>query len=385
VPEIRRVDPIEVFFDLVFVFAVTQVGDLFIFYSNFKGALTSLLLLAVLWWLWGAYAWLTNAVVNHDLISRSIILTATAGLLVAGIAVPHAFGASALEFVVCYIVVRALHVLLYVRANKGVNRDAILRLVPGGVTAALLLLAAIFVPFPLRVALWAVAVAVDYGTPLVTGVGGFSVAPGHFVERHSLVVLIALGESITAIGLGADRIRLTAGFFAAFLAAFAAIAALWWIYFYQEVRPIETAMSRAHGPALAHLARDTFSYLHFLLFAGIIFISVTIVAVIEHPGAPIHGVDQISLGGGGALPLLAFAGMRRRCGGPIRAGFLLGAAGAAGLGLLVAVVPRLAVLGALALILLAVAFTGQPDLPVSSDRTRKLHISAIHYSLTRES
>lgn len=377
-PEIRRVDPIEVFFDLVFVFAITQVGDLFISYSNFKGALTSLLLLAVLWWLWGAYAWLTNAVIDHDLMSRSIILTATAGMLVAGIAVPHAFGTAAVEFVLCYILVRALHVLLYLRANKGVNRDAILRLVPGGVTAALLLLAAIFVPFPIRVVLWAVAVAVDYGTPLVTGVGGFAVAPGHFVERHSLVVLIALGESVTAIGIGVDRIRPTVSVFAALLSAFCAIAALWWIYFYQEMRPIEAAMARARGPALAHLARDTFSYLHFLLFAGIILVSVTIVPVIEHPGAPIHGADQVSLGGGGALLLLAFAGMRRRCGGQVRYGFLLGAAGAVGLGLLSAVLPRLAALGALALILLAVALTGRRETPASSSETREQRLAVMH-------
>jgi low temperature requirement protein LtrA len=159
-------------------------------------------------------------------------------------------------------------------------------------------------------ALWALALALDYGAPLVRGVAGFRVQAGHFVERHGLIIIIALGESIVAIG--AAGLKLDPG---VILAAFFGIvlsAALWWAYFDYVVRAAERRLTSAQGHERARLARDSYSYLHLLMVAGIVFIALGTKKTLAHVGDPLEVIPAVALCGGAALYLLGHNAFRLR-------------------------------------------------------------------------
>src|SRR5919107_1315616 len=230
----QRVTPLELFFDLVFVFALTQVTGFLADHLTWTGMLQGAALLTVLWWAWGGYSWLTNAVPAEEVIgARLVILTAMAAMLVASLAVPDAFGEYGVLFGLAYFVVRILHVVLYVLATGSTpeSRQAMLRLAPGFLGAPALLIPAGFVDGFVQGALWAAAIGIDLSVSLVGGVGGFRVHAEHFVERFGLIVIIALGESIVAIGVGAAGLALGAGGVLAAVVGGALAAALWWAYF----------------------------------------------------------------------------------------------------------------------------------------------------------
>ena len=323
----RRVTMFELFFDLVFVFAVTRVTSLVLEHPTAAGLGRGLLVLALLWWAWGAYAWLTNAVDTNSTQSRAVILAAMGAMLIVAIATPQAWGVNALPFALCYFAVRALHLVLFAVAGGSQNRAAILRLAPGNLTASILLIIGVFVPPDVQIALWVLAVVIDYGTPLVTGVGGFTVHAAHFVERHSLVVIIALGESIVSIGAGVLRLgqpRITIIIASAVLLSIALIGGFWWAYFDREIELTERVLSMAQGARRAHFARDIFSYLHLPLVAGVVFVAVGIEGVMSHPTATLHGVYPLCLGGGSALFLAGLGGVRRRRGHRFRLDHMVG-------------------------------------------------------------
>ena len=180
----RRVTMFELFFDLVFVFAVTRVTSLVLEHPTAPAwARSAGAGAAVVGW--GAYAWLTNAVDTNSTSSRGVILAAMGAMLIVAIAAPQASGINALPFALCYFAVRALHLVLFAVAGGSQNRAAILRLAPGNLAASVLLIVGVFLPSSVQIGLWVAAVVIDYGTPLVTGVGGFTVHAAHFVERHS--------------------------------------------------------------------------------------------------------------------------------------------------------------------------------------------------------
>src|SRR3712207_4711798 len=210
----RRVTPLELFFDLVFVFALTQVTGFLADHLTWTGMVQGAALLVVLWWAWGGYSWLTNAVPAEEVIpARLVILIAMAAMLVTSLAVPDAFGEYGVLFALAYFVVRLLHVVLFVLAT-GVPPEAnraMLRLAPGFLGAPLLLIPAGFADGFVQGALWAVAIGIDLSVSLVRGVGGFRVHAGHFVERFGLIIIIALGESIVSIGVGASGLALGPG------------------------------------------------------------------------------------------------------------------------------------------------------------------------------
>ena len=210
----QRVTPLELFFDLVFVFALTQVTGFLADHLTWTGMLQGAALLTVLWWAWGGYSWLTNAVPAEEVIgARLVILTAMAAMLVASLAVPDAFGEYGILFGLAYFVVRLLHVVLYVLATGSTpeSRQAMLRLAPGFLGAPVLLIPAGFLEGFAQGAMWTVALAIDLGVSLVRGVSGFRVHAEHFVERYGLIVIIALGESIVAIGVGASGLVIGTG------------------------------------------------------------------------------------------------------------------------------------------------------------------------------
>jgi low temperature requirement protein LtrA len=246
-------------------------------------------------------------------------------MLIVAVAVPHASGRDALAFALGYFVVRLLHLVLFAVAG-GANRAAILRLAPGNLAASILLIVGVFVPTGVQIALWGLAVLIDYGTPLITGVGGFTVHAGHFFERHGAFIIIALGESVVAIGIGVlqgnEAITLTLA--GAVLLALAVIGGMWWAYFDWEARLSEQVLSEALGARRAHLARDMFSYLHLPLVAGIAFVAVGLEHVMLRPFDHLHGIYPLALGGGPAIFLLGLSAVSGRRGHRPRLDHLVG-------------------------------------------------------------
>jgi low temperature requirement protein LtrA len=314
-----RVTPLELFFDLVFVFAITQVTSLLAADSTWGGLLRGMLVLAALWWAWAGYAWLTNTMDPDEGAVRLAMLGVMAAVLIVSLAVPEAFGRHGVLFGVAYLVVRLLHLVLYAIAARGDRDllDAIRRLVPTATIGPALLLVAGFLDGSAQVALWCVALAIDYLGVLVGRARGWRVSPHHFVERHALIVIIALGESIVAIGVGARGQALDAGEVLAALVGIVIAAAIWWAYFDWVSIVAESRLAAATGPARAALARDVYAYLHLPMVAGIVLFALGMKKTLADVGDPLSTIPALGLCGGVMLYLLAHVGLRVRIGGGI--------------------------------------------------------------------
>src|ERR687893_296037 len=357
-PTERRVTPLELFFDLVFVFALTQVTGFLADHLTWIGMLQGAALLVVLWWAWGAYSWLTNAVPAEEVIpARLVILTAMAAMLVASLAVPDAFGEHGVLFGSAYFVVRLLHVVLSVLAtgNTPETRQAFLLLAPGFLAAPALLVVAGLLDGFAQGAFWAAALAIDLGVSFVRGVSGFRVHAGHFVERYGLIVIIALGESIVAVGVGASGLELGAGVVVAAVLGVALAAALWWAYFDLFVLVAERRLSEAKGAERARLARDAYPYLHLPMVAGIILVALGIKTTLAHVGDPLGTTPAVALCGGVALFLLGHNAFRLRDVGSVSVPRLVLTVLCCGLIPVAVSVPSLATLATLAVLLCVLA------------------------------
>jgi low temperature requirement protein LtrA len=311
-----RVSPLELFFDLVFVFGFTQITGAVIRDPTAVGLSRGVLVFAVLWWAWGAYAWLTNTVRTGDAAPRFVVLSAMAAMLVTALAVPAAWGSGGVAFALGYLVVMLLHAALFALAgdDPAATRRAIARLAPTNLLAALVLVAAGLTDGTLQTVLWVAAIAVCYLGPYLTGVAGFTVHPAHFVERHGLVVIVALGESVVAIGAGGGDIAVDWPLAGTALLVMALIAGLWWAYFATDAEASERALVSVQGPERARLARDLYSYLHIPLVLGIVLAAVGIHDVLVHAGEPLDPVVAGALAGGVALVFAGLAGIRVRRG-----------------------------------------------------------------------
>ena len=309
----ERVSPLELFFDLVFVFALTQVTALMAANATWEGLAEGMLVLAALWWAWGAYAWLTNYINTDEGRERLLMFGAMAAMLVAALAVPGAFGDDALLFACAYALVRWLHVFIFAEANDDVDTaEAIRRLSRTAIPGPALLILAAFVDGAARDALWVVALGIDFAGPYVFGVRGFRVSPAHFAERFGLIVIIALGESIVAIGVGAEGIGLTMPVVTAAVLGVILAAALWWAYFDVVALVAERRFKEARGDALSRMARDSYSYLHLPMIAGIILVALGTKKTLEHVDEPLKIVAAAALFGGLALYYGAHIGFRLR-------------------------------------------------------------------------
>jgi low temperature requirement protein LtrA len=357
-----RVSPLELFFDLVFVFAFTQITGTLTDEHTAAGVGKAVLVFAVLWWSWGAYAWLTNAVRTSETGPRVVILVSTAAMLVTALAVPTAWGDGGLAFALGYLVVMTLHAVLYLQAGEypETTRGAILRLAPSNVAAALVLVAAGLVDGTARTVLWVVAVLVTYLGPYVTGVAGFTVRPAHLAERHGLIVIIALGESVVAIGAGGDEITVDWALAGAALVVMALIVGLWWAYFDHEAEADEAALTAAEGVARAKLARDVYSYLHIPLVLGVVFAAVGIHEVLVHPGERLDPVFAAAFAAGVVLYLGGLAAIRLRRGSRPGLPCLVALAVAVAMVWLGAEVDALVTAGVLAVAVLGMAYAERP-------------------------
>jgi low temperature requirement protein LtrA len=313
----ERVTPLELFFDLVFVFALTQVAGFLAANESGEGLVRGGLLLAALWWAWTAYAWLTNTLDPEEGAVRLAMFASAGAMLIVALATPAAFGAEALVFGVAYFFVRALHLVLYAIASRDDPElhAAVLRFVPGAVTGPTLLVIASFFDGAVELGLWTAALTIDYLGALVGRGRGWRLSPEHFVERHGLIIIIALGESIVAIGVGAAGLPLDAPTIAAALLGMVVAAALWWSYFDWVIYVSQARIKDATGAERADLARDLFSYLHMPMVFGIVLFALGMKATLAHVEESLAIVPAIGLSGGLALYMAAHVAVRVRMGG----------------------------------------------------------------------
>jgi low temperature requirement protein LtrA len=310
------VTPLELFFDLVFVLALTQCTALMAEDPSWGGLAEGLLLLGLMWWSWVGYAWLTSVVDPEEGLVRFAMFAAMAALLVVALCLPQAFGDRALLFACAYGVVRLGQVLLLAAAGR--DDPALLRSVgglAGGTTlgVALVIVGALVDDEGIRAGIWAFSLLLDMGEPYVFGSEGWKLVPRHFAERHGLIIIIALGESIVAIGVGAEAVEVDAGVVTAAVLGIAVAAALWWLYFDVVALVAERRLSNAAvGREQNEIARDSFSYLHFPMVAGIVLLALGLKKTLEHVGDPLETVPAVAMLGGVGLYLLAHVAFRLR-------------------------------------------------------------------------
>jgi low temperature requirement protein LtrA len=313
----QRVTPLELFFDLVFVFAITQVTAFLSHDLTWGGLLRGLFLLSALWSTWAAYAWFTNTLDPEEGGVRLAMFASMGAMLVVALATPGAFGADGVLFGVSYFLVRAMHLVLYaiVGRNDPALERAVLRIMPSSMLGATLILVAGFLEGPLQLAIWAVALAIDYGWLVVTDMRGWRISAEHFVERHGLIVIVALGESIVAIGIGAAGEPLGPEVIMAALLGVAVASALWWSYFDWVIYVAQARLAEARGVHRAVLARDLYSYLHLPMVAGIVLFALGLKTTLADIRDPLDVISAVGLCGGLALYFAAHVALRWRTSG----------------------------------------------------------------------
>ena len=311
----ERVTPLELFFDLVFVLALTQCTLLMSEEPTFEGLLKGLLVLGVLWWAWVGYAWLTSVIDPEEGAVRLVIFGAMAGFLVAAIAVPQAFGDEGLVFAVAYGVVRFAQIgLMWIAGDDmpELRHSIIIGLLGSTVVGVGLLVGASFLDGAAQIAVWGLALALDMAGPLFFGSEGWRLVPGHFAERHGLILIIALGESIVAIGAGIEG-GLDAGVITAAVLGIALAAGIWWTYFDVVALVAARRLERAEvGKVQNEMARDSYSFLHLPMVAGIVLVALGLKKTVGDVGDPLKDAPALALVGGLALYLLAHVAFRWR-------------------------------------------------------------------------
>jgi low temperature requirement protein LtrA len=307
-----RVSTLELFFDLVFVFTITQLTAVLVHHPDGEGLLRVSLMLVVIWWMYGGYAWLTNVVAPDRFAYQLLLLGGMAGFLVISLAVPTAFGGGGVAFGLAYLLVVLVHVGLFSRSQAGASATAILRVAPLNIVAALMITAAGIAGGTARDVLWGLAVAVILLPSLRPPDPRFEINPTHFVERHGLVVIVALGESVVAVGIGASAHPLTVGLVSIAVLGLGLTACLWWSYFGEgEDRRALEAMMAAPNRERPRLALRGFYHWHLLILLGIVGLASALERAIGHAADPLSFARSLALAGGVAVFLLGDSLLRR--------------------------------------------------------------------------
>jgi low temperature requirement protein LtrA len=269
-----QVTSLELFFDLVFVFTITQMTNLLALHPTWTGLFQTVLIFGNIWWMYGGYAWLTNAVPPRELGVRLLLLVGMSGFLLISLAIPTTFGAGGIVFGIGYMTVTLVHTGVFLRTSQQTVLKAIIGLGPFNIVTAALLLAAGFASGGWRWGLFAASFAIHWVTPYLSGISGFRIRTRHFVERHGLIVLIAIGESVVAVGLGlGPSAALPPGRIVAALLGLALAAALWWLYFNGDEERAERSMDRAPEERRPWLAVHAYGYIFLPLLGGILVVA----------------------------------------------------------------------------------------------------------------
>jgi low temperature requirement protein LtrA len=370
VSEEARVTPIELFFDLVFVFAITQVTALISHDPTTRGLVRGLLVLALLWWCWVGYAWLGNVVRADEGLGRVAMFGAMAAMFVLALSVPEAFddldggldGPVVIAF--AYLAVRLLHLAIFLLASAddpGLRRQ-VWRFSPSVIGSTALLLVASTLDGSAQTLAWVAVLVVDYVGTILAGASGWRVySASHFAERHGLIIIVALGESIVAIGLGVAQLPVSWPIIVASVLGLTVAGCIWWAYFDVVAILAERALRRAQGEERARLARDAYSYLHLPMIAGIVLMALGLETVLEYVGdASDHTLREplelLPLGAlylGAALYLLAHVAFTHRATHVVKVQRIVAAVVIVLLVPVAVDIPALAALGSLAAVLVA--------------------------------
>jgi low temperature requirement protein LtrA len=331
VPEEAKVTPIELFFDLVFVFSLTQVTALMAQDLSGRGVLRGMLVLALLWWCWVGYSWLGNVLRADEGVGRVAMFGAMAAVLVLALSVPEAFddldgglhGPLVLAF--AYLAVRALHLGIFWLAagdaeDRGLRRQ-LLRFAPSVLGSTVLLVVASQLEGPAQTWTWVAVVAVDYVGTALAGASGWRLnSASHFAERHGLVLIVALGESIVAIGVGVAGLPISGPIVIASVLGLAVAGCIWWSYFDVSALVAERVLREAEGTVRSRMARDAYSYLHLPMVAGVVVLALGLKKVLEYVGDTaahdltdaLAALPSAALFGGAAFYLAAHVAFRYR-------------------------------------------------------------------------
>jgi low temperature requirement protein LtrA len=359
---VQRVTTLELFFDLVFVFTVTQLTTVLTHHLAWEALGQVMVMLALIWWMYAGYAWLTNSISTRGVRQRAILLGGMAGYLVLALAVPDAFHGSGLAFGVGYFIVVSVHASLFIWTASAQSSRAFLGIAPYNLFNATLVVVGGALGGTAQAVLWTAAALLEWSTPWVgnrESQSSFEIAPAHFVERHGLVVIVAIGESVVAAGIGAAGLAVDAELMVAVVLALLVSAGLWWAYFgADDDEQAERALSGAPARRQPWLALEGFGVAHYFLLLGIVLAAAGIKKAIGHAYDPLTTAEALVLGGGVALFLAADVGFRRILGlgrSPHRAVAALLALATIPLGSEVAAVAQLAAL----VVVLAAALAGE--------------------------
>jgi low temperature requirement protein LtrA len=318
---------LELFYDLVFVFAITQVTHLLLDQLDWAGAGQASLVLLVVWWSWNYTTWVTNELDPESVVTRLLLIGLMLASLLMAIAIPDAFRDKALLFAGSYVGMQiGRHTFLAFAAARPrtIERERAGRILTWFALAGMFWISGAFVDGSARVTLWILALVVDYSAPLVLywvparprlSGATWEVGTEHFAERFQLFIIVALGESIVITGATTSELDLNRPTILAFGVAFLISASLWWLYFSVVARIVQQHLEVAQDRTT--VARDAYTYLHVVIVAGIILSAVGDELVIAHPTETLHGPELVAVVAGPALYLLAHVALRLRMTGTI--------------------------------------------------------------------
>jgi low temperature requirement protein LtrA len=304
-----RVSTLELFFDLVFVFTLTRLTESLAHHLTVVGLVQVILMLGVILWMYGGYAWLTNAVAPTTRFRRTLFLVGMAGFLGISLAIPDAFGATGWLFGIGYFVVNAVHSGLFLAAGGRGAVRAMVRLAPMNLLSAGLVLVGGFLPEGLRYAAWGTAFVVMLASPYLNPINEFNISPSHFVERHGLLIIIALGESVVAIGVSAvppiDVRLVTVAVLGLSLSYL-----MWWVYFGDD-DDAGRAFAAVEPARRGRVAIEAYGWAHFGLLFGVVVVAAGMTTAVGHTLRHLGFAESLALGGGLAIYLFSDVAFRR--------------------------------------------------------------------------
>ena len=315
----RSVKPFELFFDLVFVYAFTQVTQLLAHELSWGGLGQGVLLISAMWLAWASYSWLGTHIDLDEGAVRLAMLVVMGGMLTAALAVPDAFGDRAVLFAVAYAFVRLMQVVMFGIAARNMDglMPALARFARSAVVGPIIILVGALSKVGPLEAWWATALLFEYGAMYLMKMSGWRISAGHFSERHGLIFIIGLGEAVISIGIGAHDLALDAGVLIPALLGLGVIVALWWTYFDVNALAAERRLASVSGTERSELGRDAYSYLHLPMIIGAIFFSLGVKMTLAHTDEVLQTIPAAALCGGLVLYLLGQIGLRVRCGGSL--------------------------------------------------------------------